>query len=75
MKGSKTDTVTSKLVLSQIIKEPTHIVHKTASCIELIFVSQPNLIMHSDSGLHPSLQQKYHHQIILCKILPTCIIL
>ena len=35
-------------------------------CIDLIFSNQPKLIM--DSGAHPALHSKCHHQIIYSKI-------
>ena len=38
------------------------------SCIDLIFTSQPNLVMHS--GIHPLLHPNCHHQIVFCKIQP-----
>ena len=34
-------------------KAPTHILQHSSSCIDLIFVNQPNLVV--DSGIHPSL--------------------
>ena len=61
--GSKIDTITSQFGLQQIIHEPTHI--QSVSCIDLIFSSQPNLVM--SSGIHSSLHQNCHHQIIFAK--------
>ena len=55
--GSKIDGITSTFGLQQIINEPTHIIGDSSSCIDLIFTSQPNLVM--ESGLHSSL----HHYI------------
>ena len=63
--GCKIDIATSQFCLSQIIKEPTHTLSNSASCIDLIFTSQPNLAMHS--GIHPSLHLNCHHQIIFAK--------
>ena len=51
--GSKTDGVTSQFRLQQIIKEPTHIIGDSSSCIDLIFTTQANLVM--ESGVHSSL--------------------
>ena len=51
--------------MSQVINEPTHILDNSKSCIDLIFTSQPNMIM--DSGVHPSLHSNCHHQIIYAK--------
>ena len=61
----KIDIATSPFGTSQIIKEPTHILSNSASCIDLIFTCQPNLVMHS--GIHPSLHPNRHHQIIFTK--------
>ena len=38
---------------------------KTSSCNDIIFTDQPNLAI--NSGIHPSLHVKHHHQIIHCK--------
>ena len=61
--GSELDFLTSQFGLSQII-EPTHILDKSRSCIDLIFTSQPVVI---DSGVHASLHSNCHHQIIYAK--------
>ena len=37
----------------------------SSSCIDLIFTEQPNVAV--NSGVHPSLHVKCHHQIIHCK--------
>ena len=58
--GSKIDGITSTFGLQQIINEPTHIGDSSA-CIDLIFTSQPNLVM--ESGVHSSLHPNCHHQI------------
>ena len=63
--GAKIDTLTSQNGLHQIIKEPTHILDTSSSCIDLIFTSQPKLAM--DSGVHFSLHVNCHHQIIFAK--------
>ena len=59
------DAVTSNYGLNQLIQEPTHTLNSFSSCIDLIFTSQPNLVMESEvySFLHPS----RHHQIIFAK--------
>ena len=59
--GSKIEAITSQFGLQQIINEPTHIQGQSVSCINLIFSSQPNLVM--SSGIHSSLHQNCHHQI------------
>ena len=63
--GSKIEAITSQFGLQQIINEPTHIQGQSVSCIDLIFSSQPNLVM--SSGIHSSLHQNCHHQIIFAK--------
>ena len=63
--GSKIEAITSQFGLQQIINEPTHIQGKSESCIDLIFFSQPDLMM--SSGIHSSLHQNCHHQIIFAK--------
>ena len=70
--GCKIDIATSQFGLSQIIKQPTHILSNSNSCIDLIFISQPyisTLVMHS--GVHPPLYWNCHHQIIFSKFNPT----
>ena len=52
--GSKTEVVTSQNGLHQEINELTHILNNSSSCIDLIFNSQPNLLI--ESSVHPSLQ-------------------
>ena len=63
--GSELDFLTSQFGLSQIIKEPTHILDNSRSCIDLIFTSQPNMVI--DSGVHASLHLNCHHQIVTTK--------
>ena len=65
IKGSKIDFLTSQFGVSQIIKEPTHILENSSSCIYLIFTTQPNMVL--ESGVHHSLHQNCHHQIIFAK--------
>ena len=64
--GKILEKVTSLFGLNQLISDPTHILQHSSSCIDLIFVNQPNLVI--DSGIHPSLHQNCHHQIIFCKL-------
>ena len=74
--GSSNDTATAEgaqLVyltslhgMKQVITEATHILKNSCSCIDLIFSTQPNLI--TDSGVHPTLHSKCHHQIIYSKL-------
>ena len=51
-KNDKITNLTSHYGLKQIINEPTHIRNNSSSCIDLVFTSQPNLIM--ESGVHSS---------------------
>ena len=63
--GSELDFLTSQFGLLQIIKEPTHILDNSRFCIDVIFTSQPNMVI--DSGVHASLYSNCHHQIIYAK--------
>ena len=42
-----------------------HILENSFSCIDLIFTTQPNMVL--ESGVHHSLHQNCHHQIIFAK--------
>ena len=48
------------------MSQPTIEPNKSPSCIDLIFASQPNLIF--ECGIHPSLYNTCHHQIINAKL-------
>ena len=60
--SSKIANLTSQYGLKQVINQPTHIINNLSSCIDLLFTSQPNLVM--ESGVHSSLHSNCHHQII-----------
>ena len=62
---SELDFLATQFGLSQIIKEPTHILDNSRSCIDLIFTSQPNMVI--DSLVHASLNSNCHQQIIYAK--------
>ena len=64
--GTILENVTSLFGMKQLISDPTHILQHSSVCIDLNFVNQPNLVIHS--GIHPSLHQNCHHQIIFCKL-------
>ena len=64
--GRKIEAVTSQNGLHQEINEPTHILNNSSSCIDLIFNSEPNLLI--ESGVHPFLHPNCHHQIISAKL-------
>ena len=60
--GLKLYSLTSLNGFSQLIHEPTHIQANSSSCIDLIFTDQPKLSV--NSGVHTSLHQNCHHQIV-----------
>ena len=62
---SKFDGIASQFGLHQLINEPTHLTRNASSSIDLIFTSQPNLVMESD--VHSSLHENCHHQITFAK--------
>ena len=64
--GTQVDLLTTSYGLSQIFSNPTHILSNSSSCIDLIFTNQPNLV--TESGVHPSLHPKCHHQIVFAKL-------
>ena len=65
MKGLKINMATSHFSFTHIIKEPILILSNSASCIGLIFISQPKLM---NFGVHRSLHPNCHH--CLCIIQP-----
>ena len=67
LEGSRTDTIASSYGLNQLIQEPTHIINSWSSCIDLIFTSQPNLVM--ESGIHSSFHSNCQHQIVFSNLI------
>ena len=65
---TQVDSLTTSYGLSQIISDPTHILPNSSSRIDLIFTNQPNLV--TESGVHPFLHPKCHHQIVFAKLNP-----
>ena len=63
--GSTIESITSQFGLHHLINEPTHLLQNSSSCIDLIFTSQPNIVI--ESGVRPSLHPNCHHQIIFAK--------
>ena len=63
--SSKINDITSWLGLQQIIKEHTHIIGDSLSCVDLTFTTQQNVI--KKSGVHTSLHANCHHPIIFEK--------
>ena len=45
--------------------DPTDFLERSSSCIDLIFTTQPNLVM--NSGVHTSLHPNCHYQTIYAK--------
>ena len=64
--GRLFESITSDLGLQRLILEPTHLIGNSKSCIDLMFTEQPNLVI--ESGVHPSLHEHCHHQIIYGKL-------
>ena len=64
--GLKIDTITSQFGIQQLINKLTHLTANSSSCIDLIFTSQPNLVM--EYGVHSSLHPNCHYQIVFAKI-------
>ena len=56
--GKTIESKTSQFGLYLLINELTHLLENSSSCIDLIFTSQPNLVV--ESGVHPSLHPKCH---------------
>ena len=63
--GTRIDGIKSQFRLEQLIHEPTHITGERSSCIDLIFASQPNLVV--ESGVQSSLHQNCHPQIVFTR--------
>ena len=64
--GKMLENLTSLYGMKQLTSTPTDVLQHSSSCIDLIFVNQPNLV--TDSGIHPSLHQNCHHQVIFWKL-------
>ena len=64
--GKELDTITSTAGYGQIIDKPTHFTNNSSSCIDLIFTSNPSILV--DSGIEKSLSSSCHHDIICGKI-------
>ena len=57
--SSKIDFLKSSFGFHQIINKPTHILSNSCFCIDIIFITQLNLVM--ESGVHSSLHANCHH--------------
>ena len=62
LEGAHLDSLMTLYGLNQLTTEPTHISKHSSSCTGRIFTNQSNLIR--NSGIHPTLHPKCHHQII-----------
>ena len=60
--SKKPEPLTSLCEFKQVIGNPTHILESSSSYMDLIFTSQPNLVM--NSGVYSSLHPNCHYQII-----------
>ena len=65
-KAGKLMFLTSQFGLKHLIQEPKHILTYSSSCVNVIFTSQLYLVM--ESGVHSSLHQNCHNQLIYAKI-------
>ena len=63
--GSKVANLSSQYGLKQIINQPIHILNNSSSCIDLLFASQPNIVM--ESVVYSSLHSNCHHQVIYAR--------
>ena len=61
-KGSKLQILTCSHGLHQLINQPACLLDSCSSCIDLIFTSQPNLVM--ESGVQISLHRNCHNQLV-----------
>ena len=64
--GIGLESVSSTHGLHQLIIDPTYFLPQSSSCIDLIFIDQPNLVI--DSSVHSSLHANCHHQITCCQL-------
>ena len=63
--GSTIESITSEFELHQLINNLTHLVQNSPACIDLIFTSQPNIVV--QSNVHPSVHPNCHHPIVFAK--------
>ena len=64
--GRMFESITADVSLHQLLSEPTHVMGYSKSCIDLISTDPPNLII--KSGVHPSLHNQCHHNIVYGKV-------
>ena len=66
IEGARLESIASFCGLHQIINEPTQILPSSSSFTDLIFTNQLNMTI--NSGVHPSLHQNCHHQLMFAKV-------
>ena len=49
-----------------LLTKPTHISESSPSCVDLIFINQPDIVI--DSGMYQTLPSKCHHFIVYLKL-------
>ena len=64
--GKQFEPLTPDLGLQQLKSGPTHKISESKSCIGMILINQPNLFI--DTGIHSTLHEQCHHQIIHGKL-------
>ena len=64
--GSISDVATCNYGLHQLNQEPAQILNSSSSFIDVIFTSQPNLVMKSE--VHSSLHPRCHHHVVFAKV-------
>ena len=62
LKVIQSRNLTSQYGIHQDVKEPSHILDTSSSCIDLFFTRQPNLI--NESRVHSSLHSNYCLQLV-----------
>ena len=71
--GTKLEIMASHYGFTQIISEPTLILEDASFCIDLIFTSQPNMVLHI--GVHSSLHPISHIRFYFLNLILKSIIL
>ena len=56
--------------LTQIVNGPTYITNNTKTCIDLVAINQPNLVISNE--IHPSLHPNCHHQVNFTQLSIKC---
>ena len=63
--GKTIESITFQFGLYQLINKSTNLLENSSSCLDLIFTSQPNLVV--ELGVHQSLHPNCHHQIVFAQ--------